>query len=71
METLIIRVKNELDRQKLIKYSIDNGWQAQSFNNVLTQFIGTAPQNIPITDDEILAEVKKVRQNGQAKTYHF
>ena len=63
METVIIRVKNERDRQKLINYSIDNGWQAQSFNNTLNRFIETAPKNVPITDDEILAEIKEVRQN--------
>jgi hypothetical protein len=64
METVIVRVKNKYDRQRLINYSIDNGWQAQSFNRTLKQFIDTAPQNVPITDDEILEEIKKVRQNG-------
>ena len=63
-ETVIIRVKNERDRQKLINYSINNGWQVQSFINVLNQFIDTAPQDVPITDDDILSEIKKVRQNG-------
>jgi hypothetical protein len=63
-ETVIIRVKNEQDRKKLIDYSINNGWQVQSIINVLNQFIDTAPQDVPITDDEILSEIKKVRQNG-------
>ena len=72
METVIIRVKNERDRQKLINYSINNGWQTQSFNNLLNRFINTAPQDVPITDDEIIAEIKKVRQNGTSiKTCHF
>jgi len=66
METVIIRVKNENDRQKLINYSIDNGWQAQFFNSLLNQFIDTAPKDVPITDEEIMAEIKKVRQNGTA-----
>ena len=66
METVIIRVKNECDCQKLIGYSIQNGWQAQSFNSLLNQFIDTAPQGVPLTDDEIVAEVKKVRQDGAA-----
>ena len=65
METVIIRVKNKKDRQKLINYSIENGWQAHSINNILNQFIDTAPQDIPITDNEILIEIKKVRQNEQ------
>ena len=69
METVIIRVKNKRDRKKLIDYSIDNGWQAQIFNNLLNQFIDTAPKDVPITDDEILTEIKKFRQNGS--TCHF
>ena len=62
METVIIRVSNERDRLKLINYSIDNGWQAQSFNELLNEFIETDPQNVPITDDDIIAEIKQVRQ---------
>jgi len=64
METVIVRVKNEYDRKKLIDYSTNNGWQAHFFNNLLNQFIDTAPKNVPITDDEILTEIKKFRQNG-------
>ena len=64
METVIVRVKSEHDRQKLIQYSTDNGWQAQSYIDKLNRFIDTAPQNVPISDDEIIAEIKKMRQNG-------
>jgi len=71
METVIIKVKNKRDCQKLINYSTTNGWQTQSFNNLLDRFIETAPQNVPITDDEIIAEIKKVRQNGQNNTCHL
>jgi len=72
METVIIRVSNERDRRKLINYSIDNGWHAQSFNELLNEFIETAPKDVPITDDEILAEIKQVRQDARTlKTCHF
>jgi hypothetical protein len=72
METVIIRVRSERDRRKLINYSMNNGWQAQSFNEMLNDFIETAPQNVPITDDEILAEIKQVRQDAKhLKTCHF
>jgi len=71
METVIIRVKNERDRQKLVNYSINNGWQTQSFNNLLNRFIDTAPRDVPITDDEIIAEIKKVRQNGTSVKSYF
>jgi hypothetical protein len=71
METVIIRVGSELERRKLINYSINNGWQAHSFNERLNEFIETAPKDVPITDDEILAEIKKVRQNAKSlKTCH-
>jgi len=72
METVIIRVSSERDRRKLINYSIDNGWQAQSFNEMLNEFIETAPQDVPITDDDILAEIKQVRQDAKSlKTCYF
>lgn len=72
METVIIRVKSERDRQRLINYSMNNGWQAQSFNDLLNEFIETAPQDVPITDDEILVEIKQVRQDAKSlETCHF
>ena len=64
METVIVRVRSERERQKLVSYSADNGWQAQSFSSTLNRFIETAPKNVPITDDEIMSEIKEVRQNG-------
>jgi len=72
METVVIRVSSERDKQKLINYSMNNGWLAQSFNDILDEFIETAPQNVPITDDEIIAEIKQVRQDAKSlKTCHF
>ena len=72
METVIVRVRSERDRRKLIDYSMNNGWQAQSFNEMLNEFIETAPQDVPITDDEILTEIKQVRQDAKfLKTSHF
>ena len=66
MDTVIVRVSSERDRRKLINFSIDNGWQAQSFNELLNEFIETAPQDVPITDDDILAEIKQVRQDAKS-----
>ena len=72
METVIVRVGSERDRRRLVNYSMSNGWQAQSFNEVLSKFIETAPQNVPITDDEILTEIKQVRQDAKSlKTCRF
>jgi len=69
METVIVRVKNERDRKKLIDYSVDNGWQAHFFNSLLNQFIDTAPKDVSFTDDEIMAEIKQFRQNVNSR--HF
>jgi len=72
METVIIRVSNERDRQKLIHYSQHNGWQVRSYNEMLNEFIETAPQDVPITDDEICTEIKQVRQDARFhQTSHF
>ena len=72
METVIVRVRSDRDRRRLINYSMNNGWQAQSFNELLNEFIETAPQDVPITDDEILTEIKQVRQDAKfLKTRHF
>jgi len=72
METVIIRVGSENDRRRLINYSMNNGWQAQSFTELLNEFIETAPQDVPITDDEILTEIKQVRQDAKnLQTCHF
>ena len=72
METIIVRVGSENDRQKLINYSINNGWVAQSFNERLNEFIETAPKDVPITEDEILEEIKQVRQDAKyLKTCNF
>jgi len=58
METVVIRVNSERERQKLINYSLNNGWHARSYNELLNEFIESAPQDVPITDDEILTEIK-------------
>ena len=72
METVIIRVGSENDRRRLINYSMNNGWQAQSFTELLNEFIETAPQDVPITDDEIMTEIKQVRQDAKnLQTCHF
>jgi len=51
---------------------MNNGWQARFFNEMLNEFIETAPKNVPITDDEILAEIKQVRRDAKLfETCHF
>jgi len=41
-------------------------------NELLNEFIETAPQDVPITDDDILAEIKQVRQDAKSfKACHF
>jgi hypothetical protein len=44
METVIVKVNNKYDFQKLMKISSDNGWQANSLENILDKFIADAPK---------------------------
>jgi ligand-binding sensor domain-containing protein len=65
METMIVRVRNKQDIRKLKQFSENNGWQTRSINQILNLFINSAPVNVPLSDEEIIEEIKKVRA-GQA-----
>jgi hypothetical protein len=40
--------------------------QVQSRSQMLRWLVDTAPQNVPLTDDDILNEIKQVRKNHYA-----
>jgi ligand-binding sensor domain-containing protein len=61
METMIVRVQNKQDIRKLKQLSESNGWQTRSINQTLNLFINSAPVNVPLSDEEIIEEIKKVR----------
>ncbi|MDR0698590.1 MAG: hypothetical protein LBG28_05155 [Tannerella sp.] len=62
METVIIPVKNRQDVHKLKQISAANGWQVQSGNDMLRWLIDSAPQDVPMTDDDIMDEIRQVWQ---------
>jgi hypothetical protein len=62
METVIIQVKDKQDVRKLRQISADNGWQVQSSGDMLRWLIDNAPQDVPLTDEDIMDEIRQVRQ---------
>ena len=39
---------------------------------MLKEFIATAPRNVPLTDDDIMEEIRQVRRDAKtSKTHHF
>jgi hypothetical protein len=62
MKTVIIRVKDKHDVHKLRQISAENDWQIQSSDDMLRWLIDNAPQDVPLTDDDIMNEIRQVRQ---------
>jgi hypothetical protein len=62
METVIIQVKDKQDVRKLREISANNGWQIQSSSDMLRWLIDNAPQDVPLTDDDIMDEIRQVWQ---------
>jgi hypothetical protein len=63
METMIIHLKNKQEVYKLQQISDTNGWQTFSLDQKMRWFIDSAPKDIPLTDDDIVNEVRNVRIN--------
>ena len=63
METVIIRVEDKQDVRKLKQMSADNGWQIRSSGDMPRWLIDNAPQDVPLTDDDIMDEIRQVRQD--------
>jgi hypothetical protein len=61
MDTILIEVKNRRDAALLLKFSKENGWKVQSRNQLLKKLIDTAPENVPLTDTDIMEEIRSVR----------
>jgi hypothetical protein len=62
METMVIQVKDKQDVRKLRQISADNGWQVQSSSDMLRWLIDNAPQDVPLTDDDIMDEIRQMWQ---------
>jgi hypothetical protein len=62
METVIIRMKDRQEVRKLRQLSTTNGWQIQSSGDILRWLIDNAPQDVPLTDDDIMDEIRQMWQ---------
>ena len=66
METLIIHVRNKQDSRKLTQFSAENGWKSQSMNQLLSWLVKTAPKDVPLSDEDIMNEIREVRNRRYA-----
>ena len=61
METMIVNVRNKRDARKLRQFSAENGWKSQSMNQLLNWLVKTAPKEVPLSDEDIMNEIREVR----------
>ena len=64
METMTIKVKNKQEARKLTQFSTTNGWQSQSMDQLLNWLVKTAPKEVPLSDEDIMNEIREVRNNN-------
>jgi hypothetical protein len=62
METVIIQVKDLEDVHKLRQISANNGWLIQSSGDMLRWLIDNAPQDVPLTEDDLMDEIRQMWQ---------
>ena len=68
METMIISVANKREARKLTQFSTENGWKSQSMNQLLNWLVKTAPKEAPLSDEDIMNEIREVRKNRRYDT---
>jgi hypothetical protein len=68
METVIIQVKDREDIHKLRQISASNGWLVQSGGDLLRWLIDNAPQDVPLTGDDIMDEIRQAMPVMDIKT---
>ena len=68
METMIISVANKREARKLTQFSTENGWKSQSMNQLLSWLVKTAPKEVPLSDEDIMNEIREVRKNRRNAT---
>jgi archaellum component FlaC len=67
MEKLIIDIPNKTDVKFLSEIISRLGFKVERVTDKLNRFVEKAPKNVPISDAEIIAEIKEVRKNRAAK----
>ena len=49
------------DMAMITKLAEKMGWTIQNCDSIMKQFIASRPTNVPISEEEIMAEVRSVR----------
>ncbi|GHT14261.1 hypothetical protein AGMMS4956_11760 [Bacteroidia bacterium] len=49
------------DMSFFTKFAAEKGWQTETKETILDKYIKSRPQNVDISDEEIMAEVRAVR----------
>lgn len=62
MESLIIKVNNKSDYKFLLDLSKRMGFEIETLSDKITKYIKSSPKEVPLTDEDILNEIKSIRK---------
>ena len=62
MESLIIKVNNKSDYKLLLDLSKRMGFEIETLSDKITKYIKSSPKEVPLTDEDILNEIKSIRK---------
>lgn len=62
MESLIIKVNNKSDYKFLLDLSKRMGFEIETLSEKITKYIKSSPKEVPLTDEDILNEIKSIRK---------
>lgn len=65
MESLLIKVRNKNDYKFLLDLSKRMGFEIETLSDKIKKYIKTSPKNVPLTDDDIMNEIKSVRKSSK------
>lgn len=59
MESIIIKVNNKSDYKFLLDLSKRMGFEIETLSDKITKYIKSSPKEVPLTDEDILNEIKR------------
>lgn len=62
MESIIIKVNNKSDYKFLLDLSKRMGFEIETLSDKITKYIKSSPKEVPLTDEDILNEIKNIRK---------
>jgi hypothetical protein len=65
MESLLIKVRNKNDYKFLLDLSKRMGFEIETISDKIKKYIKTSPKNIPLTEDDIMNEIKSERKSSK------